>query len=163
QALLAAIEGRLKDCKLETHPEKSGVVYCKDDNRRKKYPRIQFTFLGYTFRPRRAQGRDGKAWRNFLPAVSAAAVKRMNSQIREWKLPSQTSVGLNELAKRHNATLRGWLNYYGRFYKSAMRRVFDHFDRRLLRWARRKYRKLAGRPRRSQRWLKKLVNRQPRL
>src|SRR5262249_34199410 len=83
QALLAAIEGRVKDCKLETHPEKSGVVYCKDDNRRKKYPRIQFTFLGYTFRPRRAQGRDGKAWRNFLPAVSAAAIKRMNSQIRE--------------------------------------------------------------------------------
>jgi RNA-directed DNA polymerase len=85
-------------------------VYCKDDNRRKEYPRIQFTFLGYTFRPRRAQGRDGNAWTNFLPAVSAAAIKRMTSQIREWKLPRQTSVGLHELARLHNATLRGWLN-----------------------------------------------------
>jgi group II intron reverse transcriptase/maturase len=161
--LLAAIAGRLQGCMLEMHPEKSGVVYCKDSNRRKEYPRIQFTFLGYTFRPRRAHVRNGKDWTAFLPAVSAAAILRMNSQIREWKLPRQTSVGLNELAKRFNATLSGWLNYYGHFYKSAMQRVFDHFDRRLLSWARRKYRKLARRPRRSQRWLQKMVNRQPRL
>jgi len=163
KALLVAIDGRLKECKLELHPEKSGVVYCKDDNRRKKYPQIQFTFLGYTFRPRRAWGRDGKAWTSFQPAVSASAIKRMNSQIREWKLPRQTSVSLNELARLYNPKLRGWLNYYGHFYQSAMRRVYDHFDRRLLRWARRKYRKLARHPRRSQRWLKKMVNRQPRL
>ena len=163
KALLAAIDGRLKECKLEMHPEKSGVVYCKDDNRRQEYPRIQFTFLGYTFRPRRAKSRNGKAWTAFLPAVSAAAIQRMRSEIRKWKLPRQTSVGLHELAKRYNATLRGWLNYYGRFYKSAMQPVFDHFDQRLLCWARRKYRKLARRPRRSRRWLKKMVNRQPRL
>lgn len=163
QALLASIAGRLKECKLEMHPEKSGVVYCKDDNRRKEYPRIQFTFLGFTFRPRRAPGRDGKGWTNFLPAVSAAAMKRMYRDIREWRLPRQTSVGLNVLALRYNATLRGWLNYYGRFYKSALRRVYGHFDRRLLAWARRKYRKLARRPRRARRWLKKMVCRQPRL
>jgi RNA-directed DNA polymerase len=164
QALLASIESRLKECKMEMHPEKSGVVYCKDSNRRKEYPRIQFTFLGYTFRPRRVQGRPGrKAWTGFLPAVSAAAVQRMKSQIREWRLPRQTSVSLNALARQYNTTLRGWLNYYGHFYKSAMRRVFDHVDRGLLRWARRKYRKLARHPRRAQRWLKKMVIRQPRL
>jgi RNA-directed DNA polymerase len=163
KALLAAIDGRLKECKLEMHPEKSGVVYCKDSNRRQKYPRTQFTFLGYTFRPRRAQVRNGKAWTSFLPAVSAAATKRMTSQIREWRLPRQTSVGLNVLARRYNPTLRGWLTYYGRFYKSALRRAFDHFDRRLVSWARRKYRKLARHPRRSQRWLQKMINRQPRL
>jgi RNA-directed DNA polymerase len=163
KALLAAIDGRLRECKLEMHPEKSGVVYCKNGLRREAYPRIQFTFLGYTFRPRRLQGRDGKAWTGFLPAVSAAAMKRMHGQIRQWKLPRQTSVGLNVLARRYNATLRGWLNYYGHFHKSAMRRVFDHFDRRLLSWARRKYRKFAGRPRRSRRWLDKMVTRHPRL
>lgn len=163
KALLVAIDGRLKACKLEMHPDKSGVVYCKDSNRRGRYPRIQFTFLGYTFRPRRAQSRSGEGWTAFLPAVSASAIQRMYSQIREWKLPRQTSVGLNELAKRFDATLRGWLNYYGRFYKSAMQRVFDHFDQRLLSWARRKYRNLARHPRRSQRWLTKMVTRQPRL
>lgn len=163
KALLADIAGRLKECKLEMHPEKSGVVYCKDDNRRGNYPRIQFTFLGFTFRPRQAKVRDGKSWTGFLPAVSAAAMKRMYRDIREWKLPRQTSIGLNELAKQYNATLRGWLNYYGRFYKSAMRKLFEHFDRRLLHWARRKYRKFARRPQRASRWLQKMVDRQPRL
>jgi RNA-directed DNA polymerase len=164
EALLASIDERLKECKLQMHPEKSGVVYCgKDAKRRKTYPRIQFTFLGYTFKPRRAQARNGKAWTGFLPAVSAAAIKRMRSTIHEWRLPRQTSVGLHELARRYNATLRGWMNYYGHFYQSAMRAVFDHFDRGLLVWARRKYRKLADSPRRARRWLKKMVNRNPRL
>jgi RNA-directed DNA polymerase len=165
RALLAAIAGRLKVCKLEMHPGKSGVVYCKDDKRRKEYPRIQFTFLGYTFRPRRAKGkgRNGKLWTNFLPAVSAAATQRMCRTIREWHLPRQTSASLNELAKRYDATLRGWLNYYGRFYRSALGRVFDHLDRSLLRWALRKYRTLARSMRRARCWLRKMVNRHPRL
>jgi RNA-directed DNA polymerase len=163
QALLASIDTRLKACKLEMHPEKSGVVYCKDARRRNEYSRIQFTFLGYTFRPRGARDRRGGIWTGYLPAVSAAAVKRMKQQIRAWKLPKQTSVGLFELAQRYNATLRGWMNYYGHFYQSAMSGVFKHFDRSLLRWARRKYCKLAEHPRRSRRWLKKMVARQPRL
>jgi RNA-directed DNA polymerase len=163
KALLAAIAGRLKACKLEMHPEKSGVVYCKDRNRSKEYPRIQFTFLGYTFRQRRAKARDGKAWTNFLPAVSAAATRRMCRTIREWHLPRQTPASLTELAMRYDPTLRGWLNYYGRFYRSALWRVFDHVDQSLLRWARRKYRRLARSPRRARRWLQKMVYRQPRL
>jgi RNA-directed DNA polymerase len=163
QPLLAAIDTRLKACKLEMHPEKSGVVYCKDARRREDYPRIQFAFLGYTFRPRGARDRCGGLWTGYLPAVSAAAIKRMKQQIRAWQLPKQTSVGLYELAQRYNATLRGWMNYYGHLYPSAMSGVFEHFDRSLLRWARRKYCKLAEHPRRSRRWLQKMVARQPRL
>ena len=163
RALLAAIDGRLKACRLEMHPEKSGVVYCKDNRRRKDYSRIQFTFLGYTFRPRAAQSPNGEVWTGFMPAVSTAAITRMRRSIRQWRLPRQTSVGLHELAQRYNATLRGWLNYYGRFYKSAMRAVFDHFDRGLLAWTRRKYRRFERHPRRARRWLTKTVNRQPRL
>lgn len=162
-ALLAAIARRLQQCKLQIHLEKSGVVYCKDDKRRKEYPRIQFTFLGYTFRPRRAKARNGKAWTSFLPAVSAAATQRMYRTIREWHLPRQTSASLHELATRYDPTLRGWANYYGRFYRSALWRVFAHFEQSLLRWARRKYRKLARSQRRARRWLRKMVNRQPRL
>lgn len=163
KALLVAIEGRLKECKLEMHPEKSGVVYCKDDDRRREYPRIQFTFLGYTFRPRRAKRRGGEAWTSFLPSVSAAATQRMRRRISEWTLHRQTPDSIHALALRYNPILRGWLNYYGTFYQSAMRKVFDHFDRRLLRWARRKYRKLARHPHRAARWLKKTAYRHPRL
>jgi RNA-directed DNA polymerase len=163
EGLLAAIAGRLNECKLEMHPEKSGVVYCKDSNRRGNYPRIQFTFLGFTFRPRRAKARDGKWWTNFLPAVSAAAMKRMYQRIREWHIPRQTSVALYELAAHYNPTLRGWLNYYGRFYRSALQRIFFHFEGRLLQWARRKYRNLRCNVRRRQRWREKTIRRNPRL
>jgi hypothetical protein len=87
----------------------------------------------------------------------------MNGRISAWNLHRQTSVGLHELAARYNATLRGWLNYYGRFYKTALRQVFDHFDRRLARWAERKYRRLLRHPTRSYRWLQQAVDRHPRL
>jgi RNA-directed DNA polymerase len=161
--LLASIEERLKECKLEMHPDKSGIVYCKDSLRRQDYPRISFTFLGFESRPRSARKRDGKIWTSFLPAISASAMKRIRQTIREWNLPRQTSVSLNELARRFNAHIRGWMNYYGHFYKSALYRLYNHIDAKLVRWAQRKYRKLAGKPTRAQAWLKTVVNRTPRL
>ena len=162
EKLLATIRERLKECKLEMHPEKSGIVYCKDSNRRKDYPKTSFTFLGYEFRPRSAKRRDGKLWTSFLPAISASAMKRIRQAIREWNLPSQTSVSLNELAKRYNAQIRGWMHYYSHFYKSALCRLYDHLDRKLMQWAQRKYRKITGTTR-AREWLKKLIGRQPRL
>jgi len=161
--LLAAIDERLKECMLEMHPEKSGIVYCKDSNRRKKYHKTGFTFLGYEFRPRIAKGRDGRIWTSFLPAISASAKKRIRQEIREWNLPRQTSVSLNELAKRYNPHIRGWMNYYGHFYKSALHQLYDHIDQKLVRWAQSKYRKFEGKPTRAREWLKKVVSRQPRL
>jgi RNA-directed DNA polymerase len=83
--------------------------------------------------------------------------------IREWKLPRQTSVSLNELAKLYNPQIRGWMNYYSHFYKSALHRLYDHIDQKLVRWAQNKYRKLAGRQVRARAWLRKVVSRQPRL
>jgi RNA-directed DNA polymerase len=160
--LLAAIDERLKECKLEMHPEKSGIVYCKDSARRKEYPKVSFTFLGYEFRPRRSTRKGGRIWTRFLPAISASATKRIGREIREWNLPRQTSVSLNELARRYNAQIRGWMNYYSHFYKSALRRIYDHIDRRLMRWAQRKYRKVTSTTR-ARNWLKRVIGRQPRL
>jgi RNA-directed DNA polymerase len=161
--LLALIEERLKECKLEMHPEKSGIVYCKDSRRRKDYPRTRFTFLGYEFRPRRAKRKGGKIWTGFLPAISASAKKRIGQEIHAWNLPRHTSVSLNELARRYNPQIRGWMNYYGHFYPSALHQLYHHIDRKLVRWAQRKYRKLAGKPARARDWLRTVVGRQPRL
>jgi RNA-directed DNA polymerase len=160
--LLTAIEKRLKECKLEMHPEKSGIVYCKDSNRPKDYPKVRFTFLGYDFRPRRATNREGRTWTSFLPAISASALRRIRKEIREWNLPRQTSVSLNEFARRYNPRIRGWMNYYSHFYKSALHPLFDHIDQKLMRWAQRKYRKIAGTTL-ARSWLKKVMRRQPRL
>jgi RNA-directed DNA polymerase len=163
QEVLAAIDERLKECKLRMHPLKSAVVYCKDSKRKKEYPRIQFTFLGFTFGPRSAWNRTGKRFTGFLPAVSREALRRMMREMRGWKLHRQTPLSLQELAQRYSPILRGWLNFYGHFYRSAMRRLFDQFDRRLAHWARRKYKKLAHYKVRSFKWLAKVARRQPRL
>lgn len=160
--VLSAIDARLAHCRLTLHPVKSKVVYCQDSNRRQRYPVTQFTFLGFTFRPRVATGK-GKKFTSFLPAVSREATTRMRQTIRRWNLQKQTPATIEELADACDPVLRGWLNYYGSFYKTEMRKVFDHFHRKLSRWARRKYKRLAGHKRRSVHWLGRLARRQPRL
>jgi hypothetical protein len=83
-------------------------------------------------------------------------MKRMRQQTRRWNIQRQTPASLLDLSKRYNATLRGWWNYYGAFYKTTMHKVFDHFDLKLKRWARQKYKPLAGHKRRSADWLNRM-------
>jgi hypothetical protein len=90
-------------------------------------------------------------------------MKRIRQGIREWNLSRQTFISLNELARRYNPQIRGWMNYYGHFYKSALHELYHHLDRKLVRWAQRKYRKLAGKPARAWDWLRTVARRQPRL
>ncbi len=72
-----ALEKRFAECRLRLHPQKTRIVYCKDTNRPGGYPERSFDFLGYTFRPRVAIGRDQKPFVSFIPAVSDKAAKRM--------------------------------------------------------------------------------------
>ena len=86
ERLLTAISERLAQCKLTMHPEKSKVVYCKNSNRRKEYPQIQFTFLGFTFKPRASRNKQGDIFTGFLPAASRDAIIRMLRVIKSWQL-----------------------------------------------------------------------------
>lgn len=163
EEMLEAIAQRLQDCMLTMHPDKSKVVYCKDSNRREDYPQTKFTFLSFTFRPRVAASRSGKRFTSFLPAVSDDAMKSMRKTIRGWNLNRQTFANLEMLANQYNAILRGWWNYYGSFYKTEMRKLFDYFNQRLATWVRRKHKKLKCHKRRSFQWLNRVAKRQPRL
>lgn len=156
EAVMQAIASRLEACGLTMHPEKSKVVYCRDSNRTGQYPNVQFTFLGFTFRPRAAMNKHGRRFTNFLPAVSNDALTRMRQKVRSWRLHRRTSVTLNDLAEQCNATIRGWWNYYGAFYRTAMHKLSVYLDLRLEQWARRKYKKLSQRKRRSVLWLSKM-------
>lgn len=161
ETVLGAVAERLEECRLQLHPDKSKIVYCKDSNRRGNHPNIAFTFLGFTFRPRSATSSRGIRFTSFLPGVSPQAIKRMRQRMRSWHVPRQTPGTLEELAQRYNPILTGWWNYYGSFYKTEMRKAFGHFDRLLTHWARRKYKKLAGHKRRSMHWLGRVARRQP--
>lgn len=152
---------RFAACGLELHPEKTRIVYCRDSNRRADYPVTQFVFLGFTFRPRRAQSREGNFFTSFQPGVSREAQARMRQRIRRWHLPRQTPGTLAEFSAKYDAILRGWWNYYGGFYPTAMGPVFRNFDLALAFWARRKYKRLAGHKRRSGDWLAQAARREP--
>lgn len=138
-----AIEGRLAQCKLKLNPEKTRIVYCKDDGRRGEFPIQSFDFLGYTFRPRLAKNNKvGTYFVSFLPAISNKAKKKICQVIRSWRIHRQTSTTLEEISKKVNPIVRGWYQYYGRFYRIEIYKPLKNIERQLEKWARRKYRKL---------------------
>lgn len=163
ESLLIELGERFKECKLELNTEKTRIVYCKDDDRRGNYPLTSFDFLGYTFRPRRSKNRWGKCFINFSPAVSNAASKAMRQTIRGWRMQLKSDVGIDDLSRMFNPVVRGWINYYGCFYKSQLYSVLRHMNRALMYWARRKYKKLAVHKRRASSWLGRLARNRPEL
>jgi len=162
--VLEAIRRRFEECGLELHPTKTQIVYCKDDDRRGEYERVAFDFLGYTFQPRRAKNRWGKFFVNFLPAMSTKAAKAVRATIREWRIAStRNNQRLEDLARLVNPVVRGWMNYYGRFYRSKCVQVLRHLNEALAAWARRKYKRLRRRERASMHWLGRIAQREPNL
>ena len=141
---------RFATCGLELHPQKTKVVYCRDDDRRGHALHETFDFLGYTFRARRPKNRWGKYFVNFSPAVSNAAAKRMRREIRAWQLGCRVDKRIDDLARMFNPIIRGWLTYYGRYYPSGLYPTLQYLDRRLARWAEGKYKRLRRHRRRSE-------------
>ncbi len=154
---------RFEECKLQLHPDKTKIVYCKDDDRKGNYGEIKFDFLGFTFRPRRSKNRFGKYFINFTPAVSNKAVKAMRKKIHDWRMHLKPDKELIDLSNMYNPIVRGWINYYGRFYKSGLYPVMRHMNKALTHWARRKYKKLARHRTRAENWLGRIAIREPKL
>jgi RNA-directed DNA polymerase len=161
EKLKEAIGERLKACGLEMHPDKTKIVYCKDEDRNKCHPNVSFDFLGYTFRSRKSRNRQGKYFTGFLPAVSDKARKGIREKVREWKLPGRSGSDASTLAMEINPVLMGWINYYGRYYKSELQDVLGYVNLILKKWARQKYKKLHSRKTKAREWVVKLYGRAP--
>ena len=154
---------RLAECGLEMHPVKTRIVYCKDANRSGDSDEIQFDFLGYTFRPRSMVNRQGQLFTGFAPALSRAAAKSMRQKIRRWRLQGKCEQSLVELAEYCGPTVRGWIQYYGRFHRSAFSQIASHLDSALVRWAMRKFKRLRGHKKRAYAWLRAKRRANPKL
>ena len=163
EQLRNSLKERFAECGLELHPEKTRIVYCKDDDRRGEYPETKFDFLGYTFRPRRSKNKYGKHFINFTPAISNKAKTAIRQTIRGWRMHLKPDKTIEDLSRMFNPIIRGWINYYGRFYKSEMYSILRHVDRALVRWVRKKYKRYRNHQRRATYWLGKIANREPKL
>lgn len=158
--LKAVIAQRLLECKLELHPEKTKIVYCKDGKRRDDYPTRKFDYLGYTFRPRLVRDSRGEYFVSFTPAISQEARTAIRRAMRRWRFDRRSDLSLDELAERINPKLRGWINYYGVYRRSELRLVFQALNRTLVRWARKKYKKMRYSQARAMAWLREIAKSQ---
>jgi RNA-directed DNA polymerase len=157
-----AISVRLAECGgLQLHPDKTRIVYCKDGKRRGPYGHTSFTFLGYTFRSRKVRAKDGSYFFSLNPAVSDQAAKRIRAQIRSWRLHLRSGSTLQDLAREINPIVRGWINYYGRFYKSELYPSLNGINRYLVRWAMQKFKRLRRRRKRAREALVKTARSYP--
>jgi RNA-directed DNA polymerase len=162
QRVRDALAARLDSLGLRLHPDKTKIVYCKDANRRGSHEHTAFTFLGYTFRPRLTQNRNGQIYASFTPAVSKDALKAMGEKIRRWRINRRTGADLAEIADWINPIVRGWMNYYGRYRRSELYRLLQRINTYLMRWARNKYQRLRG-FKKFKRWWSGLLDREPNL
>jgi RNA-directed DNA polymerase len=156
------IKSRLAECGLQLHPHKTRVVYCHKEGWVGSAEHTSFTFLGYTFRKRTARDTGGGVYNGFLPAVSKDAMRKMSREVKGWRLHRRTTLSLDELAARINPIVRGWINYYARFYPTELIPLLRRINAYILKWARKKYRRLES-VKRSLAWWKGVVKRAPNL
>ncbi|MFE2415269.1 group II intron reverse transcriptase/maturase [Kitasatospora sp. NPDC059408] len=160
--VLAALGDRMAEVGLRLHPDKTRIVYCKDQVRRSSYEHEAFTFLGYTFRARKNRTPDGRQFLSFEPAISREALTKIGREVRSWHLHTRTGLSFVQLARRINPAVAGWLNYYGRFRWWELESFAMRINAYLVRWIRQKYKRLAAK-RKALAKLQEIARRYPRM
>ena len=160
--VLVVVAERMEQVGLRLHPDKTRIVYCRDGRRAGFSEHTSFTFLGFTFRQRRAWDRRGRSFSGFVPAISKEALNRLSAQVRSWRLHRRTGLSFAELARWVNPIVRGWMQYYGAFYRTALLPLLQRINAYLVRWIRKKYKRLRNLKKTRECW-QGIVDRYPRL
>src|SRR5262249_45835521 len=159
RVLWSAIADRFAACKLVLHPEKTKIVYCKDVNRRGDFPDIHFDFLGFQFRARKIMWMKANRRifaHSFQPAASPKALTRISREIRSWALHHRSDKSLTELAQMYNPCMQDWITYYSHFYKTQLRPTLKRIDAYVIRWARRKFKRMRHQTKGARDWFDRL-------
>ena len=162
EQLLNELSGRMRTCKLEIHPDKTRIVYCKSDRYQGIHEYEDFTFLGYTFRNRYIKNKRGEFFNGFSPAVSKDAGQVLRDRIRNIRM-SNKSVSIEELAKLINPVIRGWFNYFSKFAAGTAKRILTYVNLTVARWTKSKYKSMKGSTLRAMRFLKRIAQCNPNL
>jgi RNA-directed DNA polymerase len=157
----AALEERMGQVGLSLHPDKTRLVYCKDGIRRGSHEHTSFDFLGFTFRARGMRTRHGRVFTGFGPAISKAALNKISAEVRSWRLHRHSDYTIGQLARWINPIVRGWMQYYGAFYRSALYPLLKRINGYLVRWLRKKYKRLRTFKKAHEAW-GRLVTQYPR-
>lgn len=145
EELKTEIEKRLAECRLEVHPVKTKIVYCKDGMRTETYENEVFDFLGFTFRTRSTKSNyGGRLFAGFNPAISRQAEQSIRAEIKSWRVHKRTELEIVVLSRLFNPKITGWIQYYGKFRPSSLRGIYEAFQKILSKWAKNKFKRLKG-------------------
>ncbi len=158
--ILGKLRERMLESKLEIHPEKTRIVYCRSDRYTGMHEYESFDFLGYTFRKRYVRSRYGNFFNAFTPAVSKEASQKFRDSIREIRMNNKI-VSIEKLAREMNPVIRGWANYFSKFCSREARRVLDYVNITLVKWCRKKNKRLRGSEGKAFRYLARLAKSKP--
>lgn len=162
--LHAKLKQRFLNCGLSLHPDKTKIVYCKNGNRKGTYPDKSFDFLGYTFRARCCwNNKEGKPFTNFTPAISKGSMKAMREKIKRGRWSRKTELSIEEIAKVLNPIIQGWINYYGRYTRSALYPICRYINKTLVTWMMKKFKKLKCRRTKAAKVLRRISENKPNL
>ena len=106
---------------------------------------------------------QGVPARGFMPAVSPKALTAISRKIRRWTLHQRSDKSLQDLANMYNPCIQGWINYYSNFYPTRLRPTLKRIDLYVIRWARRKYKRLRLQTKGARDWFAKLRQANPKL
>lgn len=140
--VLRNLKRRMLECGLELHPEKTKIVYCKDYRRQAEHENVKFDFLGYSFQPRTSKSKKtGDLFLGFDCAISISSKKRIVRKMRELDIEHLTHKSIVGVAQFLEPYIRGWINYFGKFRLSELNPIFQLLRKRLVKWARKRYKR----------------------
>jgi RNA-directed DNA polymerase len=163
ERVLLAIKERLATCKLQANEEKTKIVYCKNANRKGVFKTVKFDFLGFSFQPRPTSTKEGKMFLGYDCSMSHKSVKKISDELRKTRFHLWTTTSITQIAEKFNPKIRGWINYYGKFRKYNMMRIFKIFHWRLIKWAVCRYKRFRNSMHKAGRWIRQLARSYPNL
>lgn len=163
EQVLTAIKLRLAECKLQVNETKTKIVYCKTAERKVKYETVQFDFLGFSFQPRPTSTKEGKMFLGFDCAISNKSMKKIAEVCRKSGFHRWTESNITRIAEEFNPKIRGWINYYGKFRKYNLMKIFRIFNHRLMTWAVNRYKRFKGSMQKAGQWVRGLAKSYPNL
>jgi RNA-directed DNA polymerase len=161
EQVLIAIKERLSECKLQTNEQKTKIVYCKNANRKGQFKTVKFDFLGFSFQPRPTSTKAGQMFLSYDCSISNKSVKKISDELRKSRFHLWTTISITQIAKEFNPKIRGWINYYGKFRKYDLMRIFKIFHWRLMKWAVCRYKRFRNSMHKAGRWIRQLAKSYP--
>jgi group II intron reverse transcriptase/maturase len=154
ERILNLVSKRMETCGLELHPAKTKIVYCKDYRRQGNHKEVKFDFLGFSFQPRTTKSKKtGNLFLGYDCAMSISSRKRIADKLGELEIEKLSFKSVVGIAQFLNPMIRGWVNYYGKYRGYELSKVFRLLRIRIVRWARKRYKRYRTSLNRACKWL----------